>query len=311
MSKAGASSKPRACGSGWPKRKRPGRSARRGSVSTARPRCSSACSTAMTGISARSSTTIWTKTARPGAPGCRRAPRAGCRSSSWSRLRGGKLVTLLPEGARRLFARSPRAAGPPAEWALRWLWDQPEVTCVLSGMNSVEMVEENCRIADAVRPHTMQQSDFALLEQVKTEIARGVKAPCTGCGYCMPCPKGVDIPAAFRCYNEMYTEKKGTGRREYWQVVSLRREPAFATQCVGCRPLRAALPAAPAHPRAAQTGPTKPCAPGTTAWPVGFPASTFSSGVKGRGGKIRNEELELNWGRARGRPVGLQHEICS
>ena len=148
-------------------------------------------------------------------------------------LRGGKLVTLLPEGARRLFAASPRG-WTPAEWALRWLWDQPEVTCVLSGMNSVEMVEENCRIADAVRPHTMQQSDFALLEQVKTEIARGVKAPCTGCGYCMPCPKGVDIPAAFRCYNEMYTEKKGTGRREYWQVVSLRREPAFATQCVGC-----------------------------------------------------------------------------
>ena len=148
-------------------------------------------------------------------------------------LRGGKLVTLLPEGARRLFAASPRG-WTPAEWALRWLWDQPEVTCVLSGMNSVEMVEENCRIADAVRPHTMQQSDFALLEQVKTEIARGVKAPCTGCGYCMPCPKGVDIPAAFRCYNEMYTEKKGTGRREYWQVVSLLREPAFATQCVGC-----------------------------------------------------------------------------
>ena len=104
-------------------------------------------------------------------------------------LRGGKLVTLLPEGARRLFAASPRG-WTPAEWALRWLWDQPEVTCVLSGMNSVEMVEENCRIADAVRPHTMQQSDFALLEQVKTEIARGVKAPCTGCGYCMPCPKG-------------------------------------------------------------------------------------------------------------------------
>ena len=50
----------------------------------------------------------------------------------------------------------------------------------------------------------------------------------------MPCPKGVDIPSAFRCYNEMFTENKRTGRREYWQVVSLRREPAFATQCVGC-----------------------------------------------------------------------------
>ena len=101
-------------------------------------------------------------------------------------------------------------------------------------MNSLEMVEENCRIADSTRPGQMTREDFALLEEVKEAIARRVKAPCTGCGYCMPCPKGVDIPGAFRCYNEMYTENKKTGRREYWQVVSLRREPAFATQCVGC-----------------------------------------------------------------------------
>ena len=148
-------------------------------------------------------------------------------------LRGGKLVNLLPEGARRLCRESERGWSA-AEWALRWLWDQPEITCVLSGMNSLEMLEENCRIAGSVRPHELTKEDFALLDRVKKEISRQVKAPCTGCGYCMPCPKGVDIPGAFRCYNEMFTENKRTGRREYWQVVSLRREPAFATQCVGC-----------------------------------------------------------------------------
>ena len=148
-------------------------------------------------------------------------------------LRGGKLVNLLPPEAKRLFAESPRG-WTPAEWALRWLWDQPAVTCVLSGMNDLEMIEENCRIADEVQPGALTKEDFALLERVKTAIQQRVKAPCTGCGYCMPCPKGVDIPGAFRCYNEMYTENKKTGRREYWQVVSLRREPAFATQCVGC-----------------------------------------------------------------------------
>ena len=57
---------------------------------------------------------------------------------------------------------------------------------------------------------------------------------CWGCGYCMPCPKGVDIPGAFRCYNEMYSEGKGAGRREYLQVVSLRKEPALPSQCVAC-----------------------------------------------------------------------------
>lgn len=148
-------------------------------------------------------------------------------------LRGGKLVNLLPPEAKRLFAESPRG-WTPAEWALRWLWDQPAVTCVLSGMNDLEMIEENCRIADEVQPGALTKEDFALLERVKTAIQQRVKAPCTGCGYCMPCPKGVDIPGAFRCYNEMFTERKRTGRREYWQVVGLRKEPAFATQCVGC-----------------------------------------------------------------------------
>ena len=61
-----------------------------------------------------------------------------------------------------------------------------------------------------------------------------MRVGCTGCGYCMPCPKGVDIPALFRCYNRMYTEDKGAGRQEYWQTVSLRKEKAFARQCVGC-----------------------------------------------------------------------------
>ena len=148
-------------------------------------------------------------------------------------LRGGKLVNLLPPEAKRLFAESPRG-WTPAEWALRWLWDQPAVTCVLSGMNDLKMIEENCRIADEVQPGALTKVDFALLERVKTAIQQRVKAPCTGCGYCMPCPKGVDIPGAFRCYNEMFTERKRTGRREYWQVVGLRKEPAFATQCVGC-----------------------------------------------------------------------------
>lgn len=148
-------------------------------------------------------------------------------------LRGGKLVNLLPEQARQRFAGDEHA-WTPAEWALRWLWDQPEVTCVLSGMNSLEMLEENCRIACQAEVHSFTAREFAVLDSVKADIEQKVKAPCTGCGYCMPCPKGVDIPGTFRCYNAMYTENRWTGRREYWQVVSLRREPAFATQCVEC-----------------------------------------------------------------------------
>lgn len=148
-------------------------------------------------------------------------------------LRGGKLVDLLPEDARRAIGDSPRGWSP-AELALRWLYDQPQVTCVLSGMNSVSMVEENCRVASDARAGEFGPDDFALVERVKSAIAEKVRIGCTGCGYCLPCPKGVDIPGTFRCWNEMYTERRDVGRKEYWQTVSLRREPAFATQCVRC-----------------------------------------------------------------------------
>ena len=148
-------------------------------------------------------------------------------------LRGGKLVDLMPEAGKRLVAANPRG-WTAAELAFRWLWDQPEVTCVLSGMNSVEMLEENCRVASEVRVGEFTDEDRKLVAGVRDAINARVKVGCTGCGYCMPCPRGVDIPALFRCYNEMYTEGKNEGRREYWQTVSLRKERAFARQCVGC-----------------------------------------------------------------------------
>ena len=146
-------------------------------------------------------------------------------------LRGGKLVDLLPKKAKELISL---AGYSPAELAFRWLYDQPEVTCVLSGMNSLQMVYENCRTASEAVPHHLTQTDFALIEEVKKEINASVKVPCTGCRYCMPCPNGVDIPATFRCYNQMYTEGKSSARFEYAQVVGLRKESSFADACVAC-----------------------------------------------------------------------------
>ena len=148
-------------------------------------------------------------------------------------LRGGKLVDLMPDEGKQLIAESGRGWSA-AEWAFRWLWDQPQVTCVLSGMNSLEMIEENCRVASDVEAGALTEADFALIKQVTEAINSHMKVGCTGCGYCMPCPQGVDIPALFRCYNHMYTESKASGRKEYWQTVSLRKEKAFARQCVGC-----------------------------------------------------------------------------
>ncbi len=148
-------------------------------------------------------------------------------------LRGGRLVTLLPEKVKRLLAADPKKRSA-AELAFTWLWDQSEVTVVLSGMNSTEMVEENCRIASKAEPGCMTEKDHRLIDRIRTLINEKIKVGCTGCRYCMPCPQGVDIPGIFRCYNEMYMEGKGDGRHEYFQTVALRKEPAFASQCVGC-----------------------------------------------------------------------------
>ena len=148
-------------------------------------------------------------------------------------LRGGKLVDRLPEQAKKLMAAHERGWSP-AEWGLNWLWDQPEVTVVLSGMNSLVMVEQNVRTASRAAVGTFTEDDRAFLQRILGIIREKEKVGCTGCRYCMPCPKGVDIPGIFSSYNLMYTESKLSGRRHFAQAVALSAEPAFASQCIKC-----------------------------------------------------------------------------
>ena len=148
-------------------------------------------------------------------------------------LRGGKLVSMIPDAAKDIMSKH-RPDWSPAEWGFRWLYNQPEVTVVLSGMNSSDMVRENCRVASEALPGCLTDDDLAALELVTEKIKEKEKVGCTECRYCMPCPKGVDIPGLFRAYNAMAIESKGQGRRLYFQNAALTKEPAFATQCIGC-----------------------------------------------------------------------------
>ena len=168
-----------------------------------------------------------------GREGLKRAAEKGIPVIIMEPLRGGKLVNL-PVKAMELLEKSGNGWSA-AELGLRWLWDQPEVTCVLSGMNSPKMIVENIRIAQKAAPGQFTEEDFALVEQVKKIIREREKVPCTGCRYCMPCPKGVDIPTNFYYYNLMYLEeKKGRARFEFARNMGMQKEPAFASQCVGC-----------------------------------------------------------------------------
>ena len=148
-------------------------------------------------------------------------------------LRGGKLVGLLPEEAKKLFEEY-TVKRSPAEWAFRWLWNQPEVTCVLSGMNSMEMVKENVRTASEAGVGEFGEAEEQLLKSVVDAINSKVKVGCTGCRYCMPCPKNVDIPGTFAAYNRRYTDGRRAAMLEYFMCTALRKDSSSASNCIEC-----------------------------------------------------------------------------
>ncbi|SHJ47230.1 aldo/keto reductase [Parasporobacterium paucivorans] len=148
-------------------------------------------------------------------------------------LRGGVLANNLPKKAEELIAQAPVKRSP-AEWALRWLWDQKEVTVVLSGMNSMAMIEENIKTASEVKAGELTDDERKMINQVKEAINENIKVACTGCSYCMPCPFGVDIPGSFRCYNVSYTDGYFKGLKEYFMCTTMRNKQSTASLCTEC-----------------------------------------------------------------------------
>ena len=148
-------------------------------------------------------------------------------------LRGGRLVNAIPEKASRII-RSQAHGWSNAEFGLRWLWNQPEVTTVLSGMNSMDMVKENIRIASEMKENSLTEDDMCTYKKVIAEIEKKMKVPCTGCGYCQPCPAGVDIPGCFSAYNMSYVDGYSNGMREYFMCTAMKNERSMASLCKKC-----------------------------------------------------------------------------
>lgn len=147
-------------------------------------------------------------------------------------LRGGKLVNL-PDKAMKLLKQNSKKYTP-AELGLRWLYNQEGILTVLSGMNSLEMVKENTEIASSANIGDFTKEDFKLVDDIVKIFKEKERVSCTGCRYCMPCPSGVQIPNIFHFYNLMYMEKKLPARIEFIQSMGLRKDPGFATKCIGC-----------------------------------------------------------------------------
>ena len=148
-------------------------------------------------------------------------------------LRGGGLANNLPKKAMEAIDKA-YCKRSPAEWSFRWLWDQKEVSVILSGMNSMDMLQENIRIACDASPGHFTTQDHQVIDQIKEAINEQIKIPCTACSYCMPCPFGVDIPGSFRCYNVSYTDGYGKGIMEYLLCTTLRNKQSTASLCKEC-----------------------------------------------------------------------------
>ncbi len=148
-------------------------------------------------------------------------------------LRGGRLVNNLPGKAVEEFNNmSPLRT--PADWGLRWIWDHKEVNVVLSGMNDVAQVEENARIASEATAGSLTKDEHAFYKRVLSAINESIKVGCTGCGYCQPCPQGVDIPGCFSAYNHSYTDKYMVALKEYLMCTTLRKDKTNASRCIEC-----------------------------------------------------------------------------
>jgi uncharacterized protein len=157
-------------------------------------------------------------------------------------IRGGRLARP-PEKVAKIWAEAPVKRTPP-EWALRWVWNHPEVTLALSGMSSMQQVVENVGYAENSQPHNLTADDLALIARVREAyLSQGVA--CTSCRYCMPCPNGVEIPRVFGLYNEAMIYGDATrGRRDYGRLKAEQHADncTKCEQCVEKCPQQLAIP---------------------------------------------------------------------
>jgi len=144
-------------------------------------------------------------------------------------LRGGKLAVNLPAAVQAVFDQSD-IKRTPAEWALRWIWNHPEVSVILSGMNNMEQVVENIEIAQTAFENSFTVEENEVINQVEHIFRQRTKVNCTACGYCMPCPAGVNIPECFSFYNNYYM----FGREESYRMLPPKQRASNCIECGEC-----------------------------------------------------------------------------
>lgn len=152
-------------------------------------------------------------------------------------LLGGNLATTLPDKVKSIYDSAPKKRTN-VEWALRWIWNHPEVSVILSGMNRDEHINENIKIASEAEPNSLTEPELKIISDAANTYKSLRKVSCTGCRYCMPCPGKVDIPASFETYNNRHLFNK----KLFYSALYLGNqggitggEATLASQCINCK----------------------------------------------------------------------------
>lgn len=152
-------------------------------------------------------------------------------------LRGGKLATNVRDDILSIW-NSSGIDRTPAAWALRWVWNDPDVGVVLSGMSTMDQVRENIETAREASPYSMSSSELAIVDRVREEYKKRIKVSCTGCSYCMPCPSGVAIPTCFDFFNDAYMfDSIEDHKKAYLRSVKKENRASLCVECGRCEEL--------------------------------------------------------------------------
>ena len=159
-------------------------------------------------------------------------------------LRGGSLVGRVPKEVKAIYDSAPVKKSS-ADWALSWVLNDPDVTLVLSGMNEMEHIDENIKIVDKARAGGLKSEELEIIEKVRGKYLELMQVGCTGCGYCMPCPAGINIPDTFKYLNAHHMFKNGKSKMDYAMYAGAKTQdgrPHWTTSCIDCGKCEKACP---------------------------------------------------------------------
>lgn len=155
-------------------------------------------------------------------------------------LRGGNIVRNIPSDIKDVWASSKWSDRKPADWALRYVMNMPEVHVVLSGMGNEKELRENIDTAKSALPNQLSTEELATIDEVSSIYKSRIQVNCTQCAYCMPCPFGVEIPKIFGMYNNAHIFNDLAGHKVFYE--NFIRKEGHASNCTQCGACEKACP---------------------------------------------------------------------